>query len=52
MRSSALGAGLVLNKSMNNSSIATGRKAENESGGTGVNAEVESRFPLDWFHFV
>lgn len=43
MRSSDLGAGLALNRSMNNSSVVTGREAENVSADPEVSVEAESR---------
>lgn len=46
MRSSALGVGLALNRSMNNSRVVTNGKAEN----AGVSVEVGPTSPSDWFH--
>lgn len=43
MRSSALGSGLTLSGTMNNSSIVTDRKAENVSADVGINVEVGSK---------
>lgn len=49
MRSSALGVGLALNRSMNNSCVVTNGKAENGCN-AGVSVEVGPTSPSDWFH--